>query len=402
MSPQNKSLTLSGPFNYFSINTFPFSITLQLQLELLLQILKKKDVHLIQGGTCCDSDSDQDCIYRARMQPDILKEVWDMAVDDVDADFGEGCLQEPSVDVFQRSRLQDHARQIVRWVLIFLCLWSSFCSLSENALDILLGFLRAVFYSMGMVFPVVASFAVLFPRSVHSLRKQLGIDQDKFVKYVVCPKCHQMYNFNDCYETVRGTKVARKCPFVQFPNHRQHFRRTQCGEPLLKEVSLKSGETTLYPFKVYCYNSVIANLQYFLQRPGFAAKCEMWRNRDIPDGYLADIFDGRIWKEWQYVSGEPFLSAPRNYGFMLNVDWFQPFKHSLYSVGALYMVLMNLPRTERFKPENVFLVGVIPGPHEPKLNINTYLQPLVAELNVLWTEGFSIKAHGSLRLSYTM
>lgn len=66
---------------------------------------------------------------------------------------------------------------------------------------------------------------------------------------------------------------------------------------------------------------------------------------------------------------DPFLTALRNFGFMLNIDWFQPFKHSLYSVGALYMVLMNLPRSQRFKLENVFLVGVIPGPHEPNLNI---------------------------------
>ena len=45
----------------------------------------------------------------------------------------------------------------------------------------------------------------------------------------------------------------------------------------------------------------------------------------------------------------------------------------------------------------MFLVGVIPGPHEPKSSINTYLHPLVAVplSNVLWTEGFSIKAHGS-------
>ena len=83
-------------------------------------------------------------------------------------------------------------------------------------------------------------------------------------------------------------------------------------------------------------------------------KCEMWRNRKVPDGFLADIFDERVWKEWQVVNGEPFLSALRNFAFMLNVDWFQPFKHSLYSVGALYLVLMNLPRSERFKPENVF------------------------------------------------
>ena len=83
-------------------------------------------------------------------------------------------------------------------------------------------------------------------------------------------------------------------------------------------------------------------------------KGEMWSRRDVPDGFLADIFDGRVWKEWQYVGGSPYLPAPRNYAFMLNVDWFQPFKHSLYSVGALYMVLMNLPRTERFKSENMF------------------------------------------------
>ena len=51
------------------------------------------------------------------------------------------------------------------------------------------------------------------------------------------------------------------------------------------------------------------------------------------------------------------------------------------------MVLMNLPRTEWLKSENVFLAGVIPGPHEPKLNINTYLQPPLAELNVLWKDG---------------
>lgn len=60
---------------------------------------------------------------------------------------------------------------------------------------------------------------------------------------------------------------------------------------------------------------------------------------------------------------------------------------AFYNVAALYMVLMNLPRTEWLKSENVFLVGVIPGPHEPKLNINSYLQPPLAELNVLRKDG---------------
>ena len=81
---------------------------------------------------------------------------------------------------------------------------------------------------------------------------------------------------------------------------------------------------------------------------------------------------------------------------MFNVDWFQPFKHSLYSVSALYMVLMNLPRSERFKLENVTLVGIIPGPHESKLTINLYLQPLDAKLNLLWNDGITVRALGAL------
>ena len=87
-------------------------------------------------------------------------------------------------------------------------------------------------------------------------------------------------------------------------------------------MSLKSGETKLYPSKVDCYNSIVENLKQFLQRPGFETKCKMWRRTDVPDRFLAAIFDGRDWKEWQYVDGNPHLAAPRNYAFMLNVDWF--------------------------------------------------------------------------------
>ena len=91
-----------------------------------------------------------------------------------------------------------------------------------------------------------------------------------------------------------------------------------------------------------------------------------------------------MWRDFLYVGREPLLAAERSLAFMINVDWFQPFKFSRYSVGVIYLVLMNLPRNEQFKVENVILVGVIPGPHEPSRAINTYLSPLVDELLVLW------------------
>ena len=70
---------------------------------------------------------------------------------------------------------------------------------------------------------------------------------------------------------------------------------------------------------------------------------------------------------------------------MLNIDWFQPFKHrNDYSVGVMYMVLMNLPRNIRLKKENVILVGIIPAlVHEPK-SLNHFLEPAIDELKALW------------------
>ena len=59
------------------------------------------------------------------------------------------------------------------------------------------------------------------------------------------------------------------------------------------------------------------------------------------------------------------------------------------------MVLMNLPRSERYKVESIIIVGIIPGPNEPKLNINTYLSPLVDELLKLWNDGIEIAPCGA-------
>jgi hypothetical protein len=106
----------------------------------------------------------------------------------------------------------------------------------------------------------------------------------------------------------------------------------------------------------------------------------------------ADLYDGNIWRDFQVYDDKPFLSDPFTYGFMLNIDWFKPCKHNTYSVGAIYLTIMNLPRTMRFKQENVILVGLIPGPKEPENDINDYLCPLVEELLQLW-EGVEMNVH---------
>ena len=78
---------------------------------------------------------------------------------------------------------------------------------------------------------------------------------------------------------------------------------------------------------------------------------------------------------------------------MMNLDWFQPTKHGCDSIGVIYIVIMNLPRQECLKPENVIIVGIIPGPKKPKIHKNPFLQPLVSDLVDLW-DGVLLNING--------
>lgn len=51
---------------------------------------------------------------------------------------------------------------------------------------------------------------------------------------------------------------------------------------------------------------------------------------------------------------------------MLNCDWFQPFAQSRYTVGVIYLVILNLPRAIRFRSENIIITGIIPGSKRTK------------------------------------
>ena len=164
-----------------------------------------------------------------------------------------------------------------------------------------------------------------------------------------------------------------------------------CDEVLLKTVRTGT-KTFLYPRMVYPYNSVIKSLQQLLRRPGFWDKCQEWRKQVLPNNIKTDIYQGNVWKE---LSSTGFLSHVNSLAVMLNVDWFRSHKHSPGSVGVIYLVLLNLPRHERYKLENITVVGILPGPSEPKLTANTFLEPLVKELQTLWACKFRFNVCGS-------
>ena len=135
---------------------------------------------------------------------------------------------------------------------------------------------------------------------------------------------------------------------------------------------------------VYTYIDLQTSLQHMLLMPEFSTACETWRKRHVAEDTLADIYDASVWKDFLYYEGKPFLAEPFSFALLINIDWFQPYQHLTYSVGVIYLTVFNLPRSMRYKLENVCLVGILPGPREPQHNVNSYIDPLIEDLLQFW------------------
>ena len=265
-------------------------------------------------------------------------------------------------------------------------MWQALFRVSDTGMNILLLFLAKFLSLVGAVTKLnINGFIDQLPQTITTARKLIGNVVDNFSRYASCPKCHSIYPLHTCSITSSDrTKRSRHCSHVEYPDHPHATRRRPCNTPLMKVVRTSAGTTTLQARQLYCYRSLIESLRNFMKRPNFVTKCEAWRKRVIVNETLNDVYDGRVWNDFMNPNGIAFLSLPYNLALSMNIDWFQPFKHSTYSMGAIYIAVQNLPREERYNSENIILTGVIPGPREPKKTMNSYLRPLVDELKILW------------------
>ncbi|KAF9441441.1 hypothetical protein P691DRAFT_683904, partial [Macrolepiota fuliginosa MF-IS2] len=110
-------------------------------------------------------------------------------------------------------------------------------------------------------------------------------------------------------------------------------------------------------------------------------------------GVMHDIWDSNALKTFCGPNGKPFFSCPQGkscLAFGLHVDNFSIGKWG--SRTAIYMTCLNLPPSWRHQLENIFLVGLIPGPWEPSITqMNHLLRPLIPFLGDLWDEGLFLK-----------
>lgn len=223
-----------------------------------------------------------------------------------------------------------------------------------------------------------------FPRDIRTVIKEFRLDAAETI-LAICPKCHTAYHPTNKRPAYTYQKVC---------NSRRYG--SLCKELLLRPKQGSQVGVPIKPYVVFSFKDWVAGL---LSRPGYEEMMDKaWdRMTPSPSESLDDIFQGANIRQFKGPDGEAHFmfaggesSDAGRYLFSLSLDFFNPLRNiaggKTVSVGVISLACLNLPIGLRFKPENMFLLGIIPGPKEPSLDaINPYLRPLVNELLELWT-----------------
>ncbi|PPQ82731.1 hypothetical protein CVT24_009908 [Panaeolus cyanescens] len=212
--------------------------------------------------------------------------------------------------------------------------------------------------------------------------------ETKHTIYAVCPNmaCHKLYK--PTYKP--GSQVPiypKRCDHQEFPNG------PLCGTVLTQSIPTSSGQVYRKPIKRFIAFDLKDWISGLLSRTGYEDKMDNAWSRQAST-HMDDVFDGQFLKDFKYKDGSLFASHQRDnqarYALSMSVDFFNPRRNSSHSVscGIISLVNFNLPPHERYRAENVFLAGIIPGPKEPPADaMNHYLEPVVDQLDAFWNPG---------------
>ena len=175
-------------------------------------------------------------------------------------------------------------------------MWQFTYNVSDTGMAVLVLFIHHTLKLLSSVSNTIIanSWIASFPNSLESLRSTVINDSISYAVYVVCAKCHSLYDYKDCLIKSDTSFNVLLCKHKEFPSHPVSSFRKSCGVPLLRTLSRRNH---FLPFKSYPYQSLKDAIVRLLKRVGFLEKCEHWRARTAIEGYYGDVYDGRVWRE---------------------------------------------------------------------------------------------------------
>ena len=241
-----------------------------------------------------------------------------------------------------------------------------------------------------------ASILNQIPTTVETVLSKFNLD-GKTTVFATCPECHCTYppSFRPGSHTPSYPATCSNRPYPD---------AEVCSSSLTEEVIADDGARSskpLKPFVVYDFHDYLASLLAQKDLEDLMDKCcddltASIKKSEPPPDYSSDVFQGEFIRTFQGpVNGRLFVDRPGKEGryvFALNVDFFNSegmtIRGASTSSGVICAACLNLPFEIRYKPENMYLAGVIPGPKEPRLTeLNHYIRPIVDQFSVSWERG---------------
>ncbi|XP_019082497.1 PREDICTED: uncharacterized protein LOC109125373 [Camelina sativa] len=161
---------------------------------------------------------------------------------------------------------------------------------------------------------------------------------------------------------------------------------SQCRFCGADRFMMTSGRTKI-PYQRMWYLPLADRLKRLYQSERTAAAMR-WHAEHEFTGEISHPSDAEAWKHFHSLYPE-FANEARNVYLGLCTDGFNPFGKSgrKYSLWPVIVTPYNLPPALCMKREFLFLTILVPGPNHPCRSLDVFLQPLIVELQMLWSEG---------------
>lgn len=232
------------------------------------------------------------------------------------------------------------------------------------------------------------------PDALESLLRHLPVDPrtssrqydllPSLLTYAVCSRCCSLY---PPLAPTSPKPYQELCTFTPLGGK-------PCNTPLLQATLSGDREVwkAIHRFPFQDPRSFIAKM---VARPGM---------EDLLDGPMGllearrtDVWQAEYFANFLGPDKLPFFNGFGRLAFALAIDWFNPYTNKeaqkKWSIGAIYLICLNLPWHLRFSIENVCVVGIIPGPHEPSLDqANHFINPVITAFQEMWDPGVWIAA----------
>lgn len=233
------------------------------------------------------------------------------------------------------------------------------------------------------------------PSSIVSAADKFNL-RGKLTFYAVCTTCKCIHkpSFGHSDKEKKYPIYPKECTNIPNPGG------PQCGTLLLERV-FAGGIHVWRPILTYAYHDFkdfVASLDARVEiREAMDLACDKAMSSNVSGSptELKDVLSGSFARTFKGPDSKLFIDRPEGEGrllFSLNLDFFTTegmrISGAKDSTGVLAMACLNLPIDIRYKPHNMYIAGIIPGPHEPILTqSNHFIKPLIDDMTAAWERG---------------